>query len=322
MVRPWSRRDFCQSIVLGGLLSATGHEIWDEVPSVLANAPKPVAEPRFRFCLNTSTIRGQNLPLPDQFRVATEAGYDAVEPWMRDIHRYVEQGGNLEQLRRQAEDAGLEIASAIGFAAWIVPEPDRRTEGLKTVEKDLELLDALGAKRLAAPPVGATDRSDIPLQDIVDRYRQLLELADRYGIVPQLELWGFSRTLSRLGEVAYVIAETAHPKSCALLDVYHIYKGGSDFQGLRLFSPAVLQVMHMNDYPADPPRSQINDSHRVYPGDGVAPLSQILRWLAEAGCFPVLSLELFNSEYWKEDALQVARTGLEKMRRAVAQAFQ
>jgi 2-keto-myo-inositol isomerase len=28
----------------------------------------------------------------------------------------------------------------------------------------------------------------------------------------------------------------------------------------------------------------------------------------------VLSLELFNRDYWKQDALQVARTGLEKMR--------
>lgn len=31
----------------------------------------------------------------------------------------------------------------------------------------------------------------------------------------------------------------------------------------------------------------------------------------------VLSLELFNREYWKQDAFQVARTGLEKMRAVV-----
>jgi hypothetical protein len=30
-----------------------------------------------------------------------------------------------------------------------------------------------------------------------------------------------------------------------------------------------------------------------------------------------LSLEVFNREYWKQDALVVARTGLEKMRAAV-----
>jgi hypothetical protein len=29
----------------------------------------------------------------------------------------------------------------------------------------------------------------------------------------------------------------------------------------------------------------------------------------------VLSLELFNETYWKQDALQVANTGLQKMKR-------
>jgi hypothetical protein len=31
----------------------------------------------------------------------------------------------------------------------------------------------------------------------------------------------------------------------------------------------------------------------------------------------VLSLELFNQDYWKQDALTVAKTGLEKMRKLV-----
>jgi sugar phosphate isomerase/epimerase len=75
----------------------------------------------------------------------------------------------------------------------------------------------------------------------------------------------------------------------------------------------------MNDYPADPPRASITDAHRVYPGDGVAPLKEMLRDLRHLGFGGYLSLELFNREYWKQDAMQVARTGLEKMR-AVAEA--
>jgi sugar phosphate isomerase/epimerase len=34
-----------------------------------------------------------------------------------------------------------------------------------------------------------------------------------------------------------------------------------------------------------------------------------------------LSLELFNREYWKQDAFQVAKTGLEKTRAAVRKAL-
>ena len=35
-----------------------------------------------------------------------------------------------------------------------------------------------------------------------------------------------------------------------------------------------------------------------------------------------LSLELFNPEYWQQDALVVARTGLEKMKAVVAAALE
>jgi sugar phosphate isomerase/epimerase len=73
----------------------------------------------------------------------------------------------------------------------------------------------------------------------------------------------------------------------------------------------------MNDYPAVPGRAEITDAHRVYPGDGVAPLPAMLRELRRSGFRGVLSLELFNREYWKQDALAVARTGLEKMQAVV-----
>ena len=131
-------------------------------------------------------------------------------------------------------------------------------------------------------------------------------------------MWGFSTSLSRLGESAQVAIECGHPKACVLADVYHLHKGGSGFTGLKLLGPAALQVFHMNDYPAMPPRDTITDAHRVYPGDGVAPLAALLRELRLAGFRGLLSLELFNRDYWKQDPLAVARTGLEKMKAVVA----
>src|SRR5436190_6993688 len=110
-----------------------------------------------------------------------------------------------------------------------------------------------------------------------ERYRALCEVGQKIGVVPQVEVWGFSKVLSRLGESALVAIESAHPQACILADVYHLHKGGSGFGGLRVLSGASMQVFHMNDYPADPPRDKITDAHRVYPGDGVAPLASMLR---------------------------------------------
>jgi sugar phosphate isomerase/epimerase len=74
----------------------------------------------------------------------------------------------------------------------------------------------------------------------------------------------------------------------------------------------------MNDYPGGISRTDLTDADRVYPGDGIAPLKEILTTLRDIGFKGALSLELFNREYWKHDAKTVVQTGLEKMKRAVA----
>jgi sugar phosphate isomerase/epimerase len=89
---------------------------------------------------------------------------------------------------------------------------------------------------------------------------------------------------------------------------------------LRLIDGAALPVMHFNDYPGEPARDKIKDEHRIYPGDGIAPIADILKMLAAKGTTTALSLELFNKDYWKLDALEVLKTGVGKMRAAVEKA--
>jgi 2-keto-myo-inositol isomerase len=308
-----SRRDWLAgaSVAVGAGLAAT-------LPS-----PAPAAEPAgkepFVFCFNTATIMGQKLPLPEQVEVTAKAGYQAFEPWVRDVDQFVKDGGDLKDVAKRIADHGLIVPSAIGFAEWLVEDDARRKKGLEQAKHDMDLVQQLGGKRLAAPPVGATDKADLDLMKAAERYRALLEVGDAIGVVPQVEVWGFSKSLSRLGETALVAIESRHPKACLLADVYHLHKGGSGFEGLKVLGAAALQVFHMNDYPATPGRAEITDAHRVYPGDGVAPLQQMLRDLRALGFRGVLSLELFNRDYWKQDPLAVARTGLEKMK-AVARA--
>ena len=118
-----------------------------------------------------------------------------------------------------------------------------------------------------------------------------------------------------------VAIASGHPKACVLPDVYHMYKGGSDPNGLRLLSGAAIHVIHLNDYPADPPRATISDANRIYPGEGIAPLTAIFRNLRNAGFNGYLSLELFNRDYWKRSPVKVAKEGIDKMRAAVKKAF-
>jgi 2-keto-myo-inositol isomerase len=275
----------------------------------------------FGYCLNTSTIRGQKLGIEEEVALAAKAGYDAIEPWINEIDDYVKKGGSLKDLAKRIRDQGLKVASAIGFAQWIVDDDAQRAKGLDEAKRTMDLVAQLGGTRIAAPPAGATDKPGLDLFQAAKRYRALLELGHQMGVVPQIEVWGFSKNLSRLGETVFVAVESGHRDACLLLDVYHIYKGGSDFNGLKLLGGAGLHVFHVNDYPASPPRDTITDADRVYPGDGVAPLGQIFRDLRDAGFCGMLSLELFNRGYWEKDAFEVVKTGLEKTLAAVEKAL-
>lgn len=277
-----------------------------------------------RFALNTSTVRGQKLSIEEQVDLTAKAGYDGIEPWIRDIQQYVDDGGSVSDLKKRISDGGLTVDSAIGFANWIVDDPDSRAKGLEQAKREMALVKAIGGGRVAAPPVGAHrgDSTPPPLPVIAERYRALLEVGAQVGVVPQLELWGFSPTLSKLSELAYVSAGAGHPDACVLPDFYHIYKGGNDFASLGMIEASRMHCFHMNDYPADPPLAEIADKHRVFPGDGVCPLPKIIRQLMDHGFAGTFSLELFNPEYWERDPAEVVSEGLEKSRAVVQAAMQ
>jgi 2-keto-myo-inositol isomerase len=306
------------------LLAGTGVAVAAVTTTAISDKrSKAAAAPAvpFKYCLNTSTIRGQNLALDKEIEIAAKAGYQAIEPWVHKVHEYAGAGGNLKDLRKRIADLGLSVESAISFFQWIIDDEAKRAKGFEQAKRDMDILAQIGGKRIAAPPAGATREPGLDLMKAAERYRALLELGDKIGVVPQVELWGPSKNLHRLGQCMFVVIESGHPKACFMPDVYHIYKGGSDFTGLKLLSAQAIRVFHLNDYPADPPRDRISDRDRVMPGDGIAPLTKILRDLCATGNRAVLSLELFNPEYWKQDPLQVAKIGLTKMKAAVNKAL-
>lgn len=307
--------------VFSGLWLASGSDAIASESETSKRQEEPVKDP-FGYCFNSSTIRGQKVGVVQQVEIAAKAGYQAIEPWLDELNEYVRQGGSLRDLGRRIHDLGMSVESGIGFAEWIVDDEATRAKGLEQARRDMETLAQIGAKRIAAPPAGATQPPKLDLAAAAARYAELLKLGASIGVVPQLELWGFSHNLSRLGETLYVAAESGHPDACILADVYHLHKGGSGFSGLHLLNGGAAHVLHMNDYPAEPLREKIDDSYRVFPGDGAAPLKTILAELYRIGFRGMLSLELFNREYWKQDPLEVATTGLQKMKDVVAMSLE
>jgi 2-keto-myo-inositol isomerase len=304
-----SRRNAIKSISLGAATVLGAQAL---------KAETLAKETEFSYCLNTSTIMGQNPGLKGYLDIAARVGYDGVELWIRDLEAYVKEH-SLESLKKMIRDSGLKFENAIGFAPWMVDDNAKRKEGFAQMEREMELLAALDCNRVAAPAFGV----DAPLDlfKAGERYKQLLDLGRKTGVMPQLEFWGAFPFFHHLGQVLMVSAVANDEDARILPDVYHLFRGGSDYNGLKMLSGSLIEVFHMNDYVTHIPREEQQDKDRVYPGDGAAPMQQILSDLKAMGGKKVLSLELFNPSYWQEDAVNVARTGLEKMKQLVAQAI-
>jgi sugar phosphate isomerase/epimerase len=268
----------------------------------------------FNYSLNMSTIRGQKLGFIKELQVAAKAGFTSVEIWIDTLQSYLQNGGTTTEAKKIIDDLGIKVENAIGFAKWIVNDDTIRKTALEQLQREMELLAKIGCNRVAAPPSGATGLPLIDLNIITDRYRTILQMGEQTGVIPMVEMWGSSQNLKKISQVLYVATESEHKDALVLLDAFHIYKGGSSLDSLPFVGKTAIEVFHINDYPAGIPPAKISEPHRVYPGDGIAPLKQILQAIKNPDKPVVLSLEVFNESYYKQDALLVAKTGLAKMK--------
>src|SRR5881275_2666802 len=103
MNSPLSRRTF---------LAAAGVGVGALTQSAAPAAESAPAEP-FGYCLNTSTIRGQKLPLAQEIEIVARAGYQGIEPWVSELDTHVKEGKTLKDLGKLVHDRGLIVADAI-----------------------------------------------------------------------------------------------------------------------------------------------------------------------------------------------------------------
>lgn len=315
MSTPVNRRGFMAAVAGAGAALA--------VRPAAAQAPVP-APKRYQqgvspwpLSLNTSTIRPASLA--DKIRVAAEAGWDAIEPWVSELEEYEKGGGDLKALGKEIKDRGLFVPNIIGLWDSMPATQEAFDKSLEATRNRMRMSAAVGSTFVAAIP--APDRADFDLKWGTERYRDLLKIGrEEFGITVAVEFVGFMKGVYRLGQACSMAIDTDDPTACLIADTFHLFRGGSGFNGLKQIQGGLIANFHWNDVPGDVPREQQGDEHRLYPGDGVLPLPQALKDLKAIGYTRTLSLEIFNREYWKQDPKVVAENGLRKMHECIAKA--
>ncbi len=293
-----------------------------ETPASTAAATKRYQNGRspWPLALNSSTIRP--VAVKDKVRVAAETGWDAIELWIDDLERFEAEGGNLKELAKEIRDRGLFVPNIIGL--WnSMPEGREAFEAsLKATRERMRRSADVGSRCVAAIPM--PDRANFDLGWAAECYGRLLQIGrDDYGIIVAIEFVGFLKGVHRLGQAVAIALDADDPDACLIADTFHLYRGGSGFNGLKQIQGGLIADFHWNDVPGNIARDQLGDEHRLDPGDGILPLGQVLRDLKAIGYSRCLSLELFKRSQWeqaKREATAVAAEGRRKMLACLAAA--
>ena len=266
------------------------------------------------LCLNASTIRPAHVR--EKVRAAAAAGYDALELWMRDLEQWREEGKKLTELRHIIADSGLFVVDVIGLWDCMPLGEAEYRKSLDLTKHRMEMAGEVGSRHVAVLPL--PDRAPFDLHYATEKYRELLELGlTQFHVHPAMEFVSVFKGLRRLGECVAIAIDSNHPQARIIADTFHLYNGGSGFEGLRHISGDLIASFHWTDVAAGKPPGTLRDADRILPGEGVLPLVESLKILLETGYRGPLSLELFRREDWEMDPTEAAKLGIDALRNNV-----
>ncbi len=297
--------------------SAIATTVATSTSSVSGAAATQAATPEKRYqggvspwpvCLDTATIRPASLE--DKIKFAAAAGFDAIEPWDKELEEYEKGGGNLKDLRKKIEDSGLFVPSMIGLWNSVPPTQEAFDASLVDTRRRMRMASEVGCQHVQVICNTAGDQWD--QKWVAARYRELVEIGiNEFNLRPALVFVKF-QPIKSFGQAMGVVLDANHAKGMVIPDTFHMHISGGGFEALKHVKGDSIAIFQFADAPAGIAADEMKDADRVFPGDGILPLPEVLRDLKATGFKGAVSLELYNPNYWKEDLAKIAKTGLEK----------
>jgi len=255
--------------------------------------------------------------LETDIRSSAAAGYDIVELRSNKLYDYLEDH-TLDDLKALLAETGIEVLS-INTLEHITWRSDDDYQAIKEeCAKLSEISAAIGCPYVLSVP-GALRQGPKSEQEIIDEsvrvLNELADIADPHGVKIGFEFLGEAGNSVQTLDLGSRIVDLVGRESVGnVIDTYHFYAGGSSFDALENLDPAKLFIFHINGA-EDLPKDQLNDSKRLYPGEGILPIAEMKAILDKIGYDGPASVEIFRPEYWEQDPYEVAikaKTAAEK----------
>jgi sugar phosphate isomerase/epimerase len=203
----------------------------------------------------------------DLIRSAKSAGFDLVSLWVQPPPIFPLQ--LVTQAKAKACAAALaETGIAVGALEVFDLSPAAAVQSYRPA---LELGAQLGAKTASAINV----RNPDPVE-VSELFAQFAELAWEFGLGVTLEPLAMFET-STLAQARDII-RSARVDGGIVFDVFHLVRRGGTVADVRAIEPGLIRYIQLCDGVASPEAMRYEASYeRLYPGDGVFPLVELLR---------------------------------------------
>jgi len=258
-----------------------------------------------KLALNGATT--MRADLVTDIRAAGAAGFDCLEIWSAKLKAHLRSNTTYD-LKRMFEENGIEPYSINSIESITF----RNDEGRALLRSECEDLCRI-ASEINCPYVvvvpGRLPRESSLEEIIKESVKTLSEIgaiAEAHGVGLAFEFLGQTDCSVQTLALAYeIVRKTGRENVGLVIDSFHFYAGGSTIESIEMLDPARLFIFHINDA-EDLPREELEDRHRLLPGLGILPLTEIIAALRRIHYDRVASVEIFRPEYWEQDPFQLA----------------
>lgn len=250
--------------------------------------------------------------LEKDLELAEKYGYDYIEIRFDKLKDYLKTH-TLNDLKKFFNENRIKpyALNALEFINFRTPED------YSQIKKDCEWLcqvgDEINCRKLVVVPsfdVPNVTRDDVR-KETVRVLHELADIADKYGMNLAFEFVGYPNcSVNTFGQAYEIVEEVNRENVGVVVDCFHFHAMGSKFEDLSRADGKKIFIFHIDDA-EDLPVGTMNDSNRLWPGEGVIPLEKIIRTLRDIGYDEMASVELFRPEYWEWDIEKTIAYGKE-----------
>ena len=272
-----------------------------------------------RLALNGATT--MRADLATDVRAAAEAGFDCLEIWAAKLRKFLA-AGSAAELKSLLDEYGVEPYSINSIESITFRDAEGRARLLAECEELCRTASEIGCPYIVVVPSPLPEGRtwEETVEESVRVLDELGQIAERRGVSLAFEFLGQPRcSVQTLGQAAEIVNCLGRANVGLVLDSFHFYAGGSRLESIDALDPQRLFVFHINDA-EDLPREELEDRHRLLPGLGILPLTEIVAALKATGYDRVTSVEIFRPEYWERDPVKLAHEAREATRGVLARA--